>query len=132
MKKRNITVAAIALILLIAIGITIAFGGEANAAPVSVGALASRTLNQKALGLQRTTLAPSLLGGSAAVLKNELLPGLDAGLTSELRAELNSLTASADGLALRLGSVNRLSDVAALTSVGKHLENGLGALLRNA
>ncbi len=132
MTNRRITVAGIALILLIAIGITIALGGEANATPVSVGAHVSRALGLEQLDHQQLNLALSRLDETAACLNVELNSGLNSGLNSEL----NSLTASASGHALRLDSADRLHDVAVLNlaadNLNTHLELNFDAHLLNA
>lgn len=134
MRKRNITVFGIGLIL-IAIGIVIALGGEANAAPVSVGALGSRALSLEAVDLQQRNLAPAHLEESAAMSNDELGDVLGSGLNSRLNSELNLLTASSGVRELRLDAADRALDVTALAHSDRldaGLERHLDELLLNA
>jgi hypothetical protein len=140
MTKRNITVAGIALILLIAIAITIVLG-LGKAAPVSIGTLHSHALKLEQLDLQQASLDLRLLDKAPANLTVALTNKLDTKLNhlnvklnnklgdklnDQLDAPtLNSLTADANGLALRLDLAGRLKDGAPLAALGGGLTGKL-------
>jgi hypothetical protein len=148
MTKRNITVAGIALILLIAIAITIVGGGKAS--PVSVGVLHSNPLNLEQLDLQQASLDLQLLDEVPAQLTAALNDKLNLTLDNRLNNKLNlkldnnklnklnlkldnklndrldaltldSLTADAGGLALQLDLANNSKDGATLAVLGDSL-----------
>jgi hypothetical protein len=143
MTKRNITLMGIVLILLIAIGLTIALGGG-KVGMVSLGTLHSHTLGREPLGLQQADLDLRLLDPAPVRLDATLNSGLAGGLDKtglKLDNNLNdgsntsvdtltpvSLTAGAGGLALQL-------DLAALSKRGAPLAvlgNGLKTNLLSA
>jgi hypothetical protein len=139
MTKRNITLVGIALILLIAIGITINLGGLTPSLS-SVGALQPRTHTLETLGLEQASLALPLLDKSLDGLKYELKTDLKDGLKNglkyelkdglkyELKTSLKSLTASASRLKPELGLSDLLLDVASASQ----LEDNLSGLLPTA
>lgn len=139
MTKRNITVMGIALILLIAIAITIILGGKGS--PVSVGGLNPHTLNLERLDLQQASLGLRLLDKTpvqlTAALNNELdnnLNNLNLKLDGKLSGELNdrldtltlnSLTADAGRLALQLDLAGHLKAGAPLAVLGDGLRENV-------
>jgi hypothetical protein len=93
--KRNITLAGIALILLVAIGITIILG-VSKGIPSSVGALQPRLLTLEKLDLEQARLELPLLGESST----ELNHAVKSSLKSESKVELKA--ASKTGLKFTL------------------------------